>query len=633
MSGLGGHIKHLYEDYSLTFSDIQNIINLLSTSRLPYTEKTDGMNLYLNFDPMSNKALMARNKEDLESGGVDLPTFIERYKDRPEMQRGIKELVGHFENSMSQLDPTQLSYAFKPKQFYSVELHHPKLRNLIPYDRQGIIFHKMGGTYDIQHKLNLNNILSNLGSKNPDMSFGLDKTIEYNSENHIKDLNNFMSSMGLTSNSAVGDYVIDRVAEKTKELPISNEYRRKELIKKTLGIKSDNINNIITGLNHNEAEQVKKFVSNSKLMIKDILLPLEKIINKLSVDLLNNVKSDYIIDTKNAIQQIKFKLSEFMKELDSAEDEELRSKYSYHKDKMSSITTPVEGIVFVYKNTPYKLTGNFAPANQIKIMSEKLKKLREEKSKEKRNPKVAVFAGSFRPPHAGHMKVVENLSEKYDEVVILVSDPKDKQRSTIKAETSKEILETYLKSYQLENKCKVSVSSNPSSVKQAYGYVGSRRFYPNAYVDFITSDKDKNRYEKRIMETLPATNRTIVSVQEFVLESYKSDDKPMSATNLRETLKDPYLTEQEKKIKAYQYIPAKLSEVEKQKVYELMKKDLVQEMSGMSGGAVSGYSAPLGKDEQYESMFFGGIVMSDSNPFKKKQIDEVYNYLLKKVGK
>ena len=62
-----------------------------------------------------------------------------------------------------------------------------------------------------------------------------------------------------------------------------------------------------------------------------------------------------------------------------------------------------------------------------------------------------------------------------------------------------------------------------------------------------------------------------------------------------------------------------------------MEKDLLHEMSGV--GAVAVYSASLGREKRNESVSFSGIVMSDSNPFKKKHIDEVYDYLLKKTRK
>lgn len=634
MSGLGGHIKHLHEDYSLRFSDLKEILNLMSSGKLPYTEKTDGMNLFLTFNPMTKKAMLARNKEDLDSGGVDLDAMVKRYEKSPHIQKGLTELIKHFEEVMNDQDGMQVASSFAPKTFYNVELHHPSLRNVVPYDKQGILFHKSGGTYGGEFNY-LTNLLNDISHISPFISLDKEKTISHSNPEHLKLLDKFINDNSLNDYNAIGDFLVDKLLLKVNELPITNSERKKELIKKTLGLKGTNINNIITGLNHTEAEEVKAFVSNSKKIIRDILSKLENIITTIGSDIINNLKSDYISDSRNAIQQMSFNLSQQMKDLETADDEDLLQNYYYQKEKLTPIKTPVEGIVFIYKDKPYKFTGNFAPVNQIKIMSQKLSKSREEKPATGSSQKVGVFAGSFRPPHAGHMSVIEEMSKRFDVVEVLVSNPQENKRSEMNSESAKEILETYIKSYQLEGKCKVSVSSQPSSIKDVYGFAGSRRFYPKAYLSFITSDKDKNRYDKSIMESLPSRNRTLSSVTEVVIESMKINEIPMSAKMIREMFSDDFLSEEQKKVRAFSHMPRRLSQEDKEKVYEIMRRELVKETSGAGAGAVGGYALPLGskKQELEESTNFSGIFMSDSNPFKKKHIDEVYDYLLKKMRK
>jgi len=632
MSGLGGHISHIHEDYSLTFSDLKNIINLLSSGKIPYTEKTDGMNMFLSFNPMLQKAMLARNQEDLNSGGVDLETMVKRYEDRPNIQKGLNDLIKYFEEVMLNQDGMQIASSFGPKTFYNVELHHPSLRNVIPYDKQGILFHKTGGSHGTEFGF-LQNLINNIDNVNPFISFDKEKQLSFPVENHLKSLDKFMTDNTLKDNNAIGDYLIDQLFTKINNLPITNDLRKKELVKKMIGVKGTNINNIVTGLNHTEAEEVKKFAGNKKVIIREILYKLENIISTIGLEILNNIKSDYVSDSKNAIQQITFNLAQQIKDLDTADDEELLNNYHYHKEKLKPIISPVEGIVFSYKNKPYKLTGNFAPVNQIKIMSDKLNKLRQSNKTDKNSQQVGIFAGSFRPPHAGHMQVIEEMSKRFDVVEILVSNPQNEQRSSMKAESAKEILETYIKAYQLEGKCRVSVSSQASPIKDAYGFAGGRRFYPKAYVSFVTSDKDKKRYEQSIMESLPSRNRTISSVKEVVIPSLKINETPMSAKMIREMFLDEFISEDQRKARAFSHMPKKLSLEEKQKVYELMKKDLIQEISGVGGGGVVGYAGRIGTQERNEAVSFTGIVMSDSNPFKKKHIDEVYDYLLKKTRK
>lgn len=61
------------------------------------------------------------------------------------------------------------------------------------------------------------------------------------------------------------------------------------------------------------------------------------------------------------------------------------------------------------------------------ILSNLFKKVFLAESAQAFSKTVALVAGSFKPPHAGHWHMVEMYAKEADEVVILISDPKSEK--------------------------------------------------------------------------------------------------------------------------------------------------------------------------------------------------------------
>ena len=62
MSGIHGHINHLYEDRDLSFRELKKIILDLGSGKIDAHEKIDGINLYITIDPHSENIRVARNR-------------------------------------------------------------------------------------------------------------------------------------------------------------------------------------------------------------------------------------------------------------------------------------------------------------------------------------------------------------------------------------------------------------------------------------------------------------------------------------------------------------------------------------------------------------------------------------------
>ena len=80
MGGPAGHMAHPYENLDLTFGQLQEMLLLASQGfpKLKVTEKTDGQNIAIGYDPESGQTLAIRNKAHATAGGLDKES-LKRY--------------------------------------------------------------------------------------------------------------------------------------------------------------------------------------------------------------------------------------------------------------------------------------------------------------------------------------------------------------------------------------------------------------------------------------------------------------------------------------------------------------------------------------------------------------------------
>ena len=83
-------------------------------------------------------------------------------------------------------------------------------------------------------------------------------------------------------------------------------------------------------------------------------------------------------------------------------------------------------------------------------------------------PVVALFPGAFKPPHKGHVDVVNKLLKAADEVVVLISP---KTREGVTADESVAIWNLYKDKGLFDGSVEIKISSSPTPVREAYEVV------------------------------------------------------------------------------------------------------------------------------------------------------------------
>lgn len=333
-----------------------------------------------------------------------------------------------------------------------------------------------------------------------------------------------------------------------------------------------------------------------------------------------------------------------------------------------------EGIVMRSKeifdvSRPVKITGDFIYTGASGAISQKMSK-EPGQTEPTVNNKIAVFPGAFKPPHRGHMNVVEALLEKgVDQVVILISplDRKTPSGRSVDRSVSEKIWQIYIDSKGVGDRVSIGNSPYNAPVKTAYDILKGviPDLVPRSGDLIIPAASDKpDKYGKPDYDRFKDFHKGIEGMIDGVVPAnimewyYEAPtEAPMSASAFRTALDtgegleaflpigvdpkkvlDVLGVEQEPE----EVLPSEsapllevLSRFVEEAINERKKymemdglqdgasgdKEEIAEMSGMGagGGAVEGYAGPVDEEEVLEED-------EEENPI----IEQIANYLLQK---
>jgi hypothetical protein len=115
-------------------------------------------------------------------------------------------------------------------------------------------------------------------------------------------------------------------------------------------------------------ESIVQFVRNSPAVIKGCIRPIELAINDFAAELLKGLRSALINDADREVMRLRGEVNRAIAAIESSGDDVAMAVLRQQMEKLrsvSNVTSPVEGVVFIYKGNAYKFTGSFSAANQI----------------------------------------------------------------------------------------------------------------------------------------------------------------------------------------------------------------------------------------------------------------------------
>ena len=398
MGGVAGHMSHLYDNPDLKFSQMMDIFKAAANGELEGTEKTDGQNLFVGYNVAEKRAKAARNKSNVQQGGLDAAGLAQKFAGRGSVEKAFNEAFKAFELT-AQSFPADMQIdlfgdGINHIIFYNAEIQDPRNPNVINYDTALLNIHRVGHfAVDLKtgellkpealdlsgNAIKLENTLDHVQDKIANLNFGVQvnaiRRLEGLTDDEpvnfaINHLNHILSSAGVSDNETVGQYMVARLLPMIRrevELP---EEKENMLIKKILGVKGINIRVIRKDLNPDQAAAVSRLANenNKKVLLQTAIQPLEDIVHDFSVEMIRNLQSAFVLDQDAEVKRLQDKLRRAKEDIEASGNEEAMKILKRQMKKIKeieNITTAAEGFVFDYDGYTYKFTGNFAPMNQL----------------------------------------------------------------------------------------------------------------------------------------------------------------------------------------------------------------------------------------------------------------------------
>jgi hypothetical protein len=388
--GAYGHMSHPFDDMDLTFGDLKNIITGALTGNLELTrEKTDGQALAISWK--NGRLIAARNKGHLANAGANamgIEDVASKFANRGGLTDAYNFAMKDLSAAIQSLSEAQRKKIFdEGKCFMNLEVIWPTSVNVIPYGQALLVFHNttcydekgvaiganqgaatmLAGMIkqvnaDVQSKYTIKGPPVTKLPKNENLSAKQGK--------YLSKLQKLQSEFSLSNNDGVSEYhqawwtnFIDKGKVKLQKLEKESLIRRW-----AFGDKSFRLNTIAD----KEAQQWA--IENDKVNVtkqqKENVKQFEEIFLGVGADVLEFMGSVLTVNPDAAVADMKGRLESVAEKVRGSGDVSKIAKLKMELKRLASIggknkIVPNEGIVFVYKGNTYKLTGTFAPLNQI----------------------------------------------------------------------------------------------------------------------------------------------------------------------------------------------------------------------------------------------------------------------------
>jgi hypothetical protein len=396
--GAHGHLAHPFEDTDLSFQDFDEMLNRSLVGNLekegPVVEKMDGQNIA--FTIRDGKVVFARNKGHLKNRAekaLSVEELSAMFAGRGEISDAFTKAAEDIQEAMSKLSPEQIEQVFgNGRSVMSTEIIYPGTRNVIPYDKTVLVFHGTLEHDDDGEKVGVQNtqngkVISDAVTKvNADKqrTFGIsgprtvaisDKVTEETQQAYdtlSAKLEDIRSQYNLKPTDTLQDYLKEWWNEQLNTIESEQGFKftgaeRAGLVSrwvdsdKKFGVKN---------LSDEKKEWFREFEKTSlKPLLKQSVRPMEQVFLSAGVYALKRVVEFLSANNPVMAEELKKEFADSIRGIQQAGGPEKLQKLEYELARLKELgidnVVPSEGLIFTYNGNPYKLTGAFAPVNQI----------------------------------------------------------------------------------------------------------------------------------------------------------------------------------------------------------------------------------------------------------------------------
>lgn len=388
--GAAGHMSHPFEDKNLTFGGIKTMISELLSGELKVvknvSEKLDGQNLMITFK--DGQVMAARNKSTIKDP-MTIDQVKSKFEGRGDIYNAFSKTMENLEYGLSHLDSDKLQAIFQNgMNFVNLEILYPNTKNVIDYGNQFVIvFHnieqfdssgKKLGTVEASNEF-IKNLVSDINSKTKmDMKISTGHTPEitkipnFNKEapKLISLVEKLQRDNQLSDSDTIGEYYEKFWRQFIEKLQV-NLSSQERIILLNRWAHNDKSTKLTRNIFKTNLDYVKKLETTVVPKYnKKLNHTLEIIFLKLGTLVLKNLTKVLSVNPNKAIRNISSELESIINQAMSSNNQVELDKVKEQLRKLNSIggknaIVPTEGIVFTFNGQQYKLTGTFAPINQI----------------------------------------------------------------------------------------------------------------------------------------------------------------------------------------------------------------------------------------------------------------------------
>jgi hypothetical protein len=394
--GVAGHMTHPFEDMGLTFGDLKEMFRLglsgdISVEGSP-TEKLDGQNLFVTF--RDGNLYAARNKGDIKSGGMDYKSIQTKFAGRGEIEKAFTYAFSDLETAIQALTPKQQGMIFKDgKAWMNLEVMYPGSANVINYDGAYIVFHGVSLYNDSGEKekdyptyatilagmikqVNANTQRTFSITKPKTLTIGMSQNFSERLNYYLNKITSLQNKMRCTDKDTLGmwhqrwweKYITKNVKDiggTIDDSELQGLVKRWAFYDKSFALNPKNIKD-------SKVLDWAKNLDKTKVstQVKNNMKPFESLVLRFGAEVLQNVSDVMALNPEKTSERIKQDVESAIKTLSTSTNVEDLKVLDTQLRRIKAAgginkIAPLEGIVFNFNGKTYKLTGAFAPINQL----------------------------------------------------------------------------------------------------------------------------------------------------------------------------------------------------------------------------------------------------------------------------
>jgi len=391
MGGAVGHLMHLYDNPELYFWEMKDILASAASGKLTSaTEKLDGMNLVFTWDEREGSVKVARAGGDIKRGGMNADELAAKFEGRGNIKDAFDSAFSILSRALRVIPAEKRSRIFGPagERWFSMEVIYTKNPNVINYDKNTLVFHgwpvfnvsggeveagpDVDGSVDVLDSY-VNQMQDTVTDRTWQVKGPAIARLRAISDGSVLDrvvsvIDGSLSAVGLDDSATMAQFSAACIKREVSRLGLQPQTEKMVIARCVKLPGAPSLADIKKILTPQAYASVNNFVKDSPKILKDCVRPIELAINEFAVELLRGLKSTLIDDNDAEVVRLRQEVSNAITNIRASGDAGSMSFLQSQLEKLGSVenvTTPVEGVVFIYKGNAYKFTGSFAAANMI----------------------------------------------------------------------------------------------------------------------------------------------------------------------------------------------------------------------------------------------------------------------------